>query len=142
MEVVKESIPWERNGEPRIAGVSSFGFAGTNAHVILEEAPDPTARPAAEPGPTGHPESKRFSILPVSARTPEALVQVADEYRNWLSAHPDATLADVCLTAGVGRAHLEHRAALVVNSEEAARRAARCTRGRPPGTRFGSRGIP
>lgn len=120
VEVVKESIPWERNGEPRIAGVSSFGFAGTNAHVILEEAPEPTARPAAEPGPTGHPESKRFSILPVSARTPEALVQVADEYRNWLGAHPDATLADVCLTAGVGRAHLEHRAALVVNSREAA----------------------
>ena len=42
------------------------------------------------------------------------------QYRNWLSAHPEATLADVCLTAGVGRSHFEHRAALVVNSTESA----------------------
>ena len=47
-------------------------------------------------------------------------MQVADQYRSWLSAHPEATLADVCFTAGVGRAHLEHRAALVVNSTESA----------------------
>ncbi len=59
-------------------------------------------------------------MLPLSARTPAALVQIADQYRSWLSAHPEATLADVCFTAGVGRAHLEHRAALVVNSRESA----------------------
>ena len=39
LQVVREATPWERNGRPRIAGISSFGFAGTNAHVILEEAP-------------------------------------------------------------------------------------------------------
>ncbi len=118
VEVVTEATPWERNGTPRIAGVSSFGFAGTNAHVILEEAPErpeDVARPAATPGPV-----ERFSILPLSARTPAALVRLADQYRGWLSAHPEATLADVCLTAGAGRAHLEHRAALVVNSRESA----------------------
>ncbi|WP_264077792.1 type I polyketide synthase [Mycolicibacterium houstonense] len=116
LEVVKESTPWERNGRPRIAGVSSFGFAGTNAHVILEEAPEPSAQPT----PAEQPADGRFGILPLSARTPAALVQVADQYRSWLSAHPEASLADVCFTAGVGRAHLEHRAALVVNSREAA----------------------
>ena len=116
VQVVQEATPWERNGRPRIAGVSSFGFAGTNAHVILEEAPEESA--AAELSPAGAPS--RFSILPLSARTPAALLQVADQYRNWLNAHPEATLADVCFTAGVSRAHLEHRAALVVNSRESA----------------------
>lgn len=114
VQVVKEATPWERNGEPRIAGVSSFGFAGTNSHVILEEAPEPAPRPVAQP------DGGPFSVLPLSARTPAALVQVADQYRSWLSAHPEATLADVCFTAGAGRAHLEHRAALVVNSRESA----------------------
>ncbi|WP_193044881.1 type I polyketide synthase [Mycolicibacterium baixiangningiae] len=113
VEVVKETTPWERNGQPRIAGVSSFGFAGTNAHVILEEAPPPARVPTAAPDGVD-----RSSLLPLSARTPAALVQVADQYRRWLTAHPEATLADVCFTAGTGRAHLEHRAALVADSRE------------------------
>ncbi|WP_131815173.1 type I polyketide synthase, partial [Mycolicibacterium holsaticum] len=122
IEVVKETIPWERDGGPRIAGVSSFGFAGTNAHVILEEAP--AARQPADPGPVDEPdeadEAQPFSILPLSARTPGALIALADLYRGWLTKNSDATLADVCFTAGVGRAHLEHRAALVVNTRDSA----------------------
>ena len=117
VEVVQEATPWERNGVPRIAGVSSFGFAGTNAHVILEESP--VAQPPHAAAPTAQ-DDRRFSLLPLSARTPAALAQVADQYRSWLSAHPEATLADVSFTAGVGRAHLENRAALVVNSRESA----------------------
>ncbi|MDR3661748.1 MAG: SDR family NAD(P)-dependent oxidoreductase, partial [Mycobacterium sp.] len=114
VEVVKETMPWERNGRPRVAGVSSFGFAGTNAHVILEEAP--VAQPAEAPDPIEQPRDGKFSVLPLSARTPAALMQVADQYRSWLTNHPEATLADVCFTAGAGRAHFENRAALVVNS--------------------------
>ncbi len=117
VQVVDEATAWERNRQPRIAGISSFGFAGTNAHVILEEAPEDAVLPAAAPDPD---EQPRFSVLPLSARTPTALVQIADQYRSWLSAHPEATLADVCFTAGAGRAHLEHRAALVVSSRESA----------------------
>jgi acyl transferase domain-containing protein/acyl carrier protein len=120
VEVVQEATPWERNGGPRIAGVSSFGFAGTNAHVVLEEAPVEVGQVSVSPGPVDQSGDRQFSILPLSARTPAALVQVADQYRSWLSAHPEATLADVCFTAGAGRAHLEHRAALVVNSRESA----------------------
>jgi acyl transferase domain-containing protein/NADPH:quinone reductase-like Zn-dependent oxidoreductase/acyl carrier protein len=114
VQVVQEATAWERNGRPRIAGVSSFGFAGTNAHVILEEAPVAPEHVVQVPG------DRRFGVLPLSARTPAALVQIADHYRGWLSAHPEASLADLCLTAGVGRAHFEHRAALVVDSKESA----------------------
>lgn len=115
VRVVDEARAWNHSGRPRIAGVSSFGFSGTNAHVILEEAPQaPTiAAPAPDP--------RRFALLPLSGRTPAALAATAASYRDWLGAHPDATLADVCLTAGAGRAHLEQRAALVVNSVESAR---------------------
>ncbi|WP_156765964.1 type I polyketide synthase, partial [Mycobacterium sp. E342] len=120
VRVVDEATGWERNGHPRVAGVSSFGFSGTNAHVILEEAPDGIGRQAAAPGPVEQPDDRRFSILPLSARTPVALVQLADRYRSWLTAHPEADLSEVCLTAGVGRAHFEHRAALVVNSTASA----------------------
>ena len=119
VRVVDEALPWARDGRPRIAGVSSFGFSGTNSHIILEEAPAEVGQVAAAPVVPS--DDRRFSVLPLSARSPEALVQIAEGYRSWLAANPEASLADVCFTAGVGRSHLEHRAALVVNSTEAAR---------------------
>ncbi|KUI44755.1 polyketide synthase [Mycobacterium sp. GA-1199] len=119
VEVVKKSIAWERNGAPRIAGVSSFGFAGTNAHVIIEEAPSGETNRAVDGRVVPAPD-RRFHLLPLSARTPSALVQLAARYRDWMVAHPEATLSDVCYTAGAGRAHLAHRAAVVANSRESA----------------------
>src|SRR5258707_4487349 len=92
VEVVQEATPWERIGGPRIAGVSSFGFAGTNAHVILEEAPEEAA--AVAPSTVGDPEqdvaagaTPRFSVLPLSARTPAALLQAPDQYTTWFARH-------------------------------------------------------
>ncbi|WP_264990832.1 type I polyketide synthase, partial [Mycobacterium kiyosense] len=118
VKVVQEPTAWERNGRPRIAGVSSFGFSGTNAHVIIEEAPVAPARAGTARAEVR--EDRRYSLLPLSARTPAALVQLAQRYREWLGAHPETDLADLCFTAGVGRTHFEHRAALVVNSTESA----------------------
>jgi len=115
VRVVQESLIWEHSDRPRIAGVSSFGFTGTNAHVILEEAPEPSARDVAIPA-----EPSRFMVLPLSGRTPAALVRTAENHRNWIHEHPGAALADVCLTAGTARAHFEHRAALVADSLESA----------------------
>ncbi|MGY4866794.1 SDR family NAD(P)-dependent oxidoreductase [Mycolicibacterium elephantis] len=117
VEVVSEAKAWQRGERPRIAGVSSFGFAGTNAHVILEEAPVSGSVSAA---PEQSRPDRQSHLLPLSARTSGALVQLAGHYRSWLTSHPEATVADVCATAGTGRAHLEHRAALVVNSRESA----------------------
>ncbi len=120
VRVVDEAQRWERNGRPRIAGVSSFGFSGTNAHVIVQEAPAEASPVVATPG-----DDRRFSLLPLSARSPAALIELAQGYGSWMDAHPEASLADVCFTAGAGRSHFEHRAALVVNSMESARESLR-----------------
>ena len=131
VRVVDKAIPWQANGRPRRAGVSSFGFTGTNAHVLIEEAPPQPA--AADEDPIDSETTSRrqsrspdtdeqpVNVLALSARSPEALVALAQRYEAWLSAHPEVDLADVCLTAGTGRSHFEHRAALVVDSVESAR---------------------
>ncbi|MGE0219331.1 SDR family NAD(P)-dependent oxidoreductase, partial [Mycolicibacterium sp.] len=115
VRVVDKAIPWQTNGRPRRAGVSSFGFTGTNAHVLVEEPPQPAVA-EVEDGP-----DQPVHVLPLSARSPEALTALAQRYESWLGAHQDADLAEVCLTAGTGRSHFEHRAALVVDSIESAR---------------------
>ena len=131
VRVVDKATPWQANGRPRRAGISSFGFTGTNAHVLIEEAP---AQPATAdeystgdifPDVTGASESdaqeEPVDVLPLSARSPQALVALAQRYGEWLNTHPKVDIADVCLTAGVGRSHFEHRAALVVDSVQSAR---------------------
>ena len=127
VKVVDKSTPWEPNGRPRRAGVSSFGFTGTNAHVLIEEAPaaqpviideQPTDDVVATPESSGKEES--VNVLPLSARSPEALVELAQRYGSWLTNNPDADIAEVSRTAGVGRSHFEHRAALVVDSVQSA----------------------
>lgn len=97
---------WPRGEVPRIAGVSSFGFGGTNAHAILEEAPIPP--PVDEP-----PVERSLHLLPLSARDPHALRELAAGYATLLKTQPDLPLADVCATAGRGRSHFAHRAAFV-----------------------------
>ena len=125
VRVVDKAIPWQANGRPRRAGVSSFGFTGTNAHVLIEEAPPQPAMSARaksiEPTPESDTHEQPVNVLALSARTPEALVAVAQRYGAWLGAHPDVDLAEVCRTAGTGRSHFEHRAALVVDSVQGAR---------------------
>ncbi|HSL83888.1 MAG TPA: type I polyketide synthase, partial [Thermoanaerobaculia bacterium] len=94
--------PWERDGAPRRAGVSSFGVGGTNAHAVLEEAPE-----APEPAP-----ARPWQLLPVSARSEAALRESVARLAAWLpQAEPsEAALADVAHTLQVGRAVFRHRA--------------------------------
>lgn len=96
--------PWPEG--PALAGVNSFGVSGTNAHVILEEAP-PSTVTAARPRPAW--------LLPLSARSPAALNALADAYAERLE-NAGEDLGDVCYTAGVRRAHHPHRAAFVASS--------------------------
>jgi len=103
LRVVDQRIPWPAAapGAPRRAGISSFGFTGTNAHLIVEEAPPPAERAA--------PPAEWPLLLPVSARSGEAARELARAWADWLEAHPAVPAADVCATAAEGRAGLSHR---------------------------------
>ena len=107
------NIPTELMAWPagrRVAGVSSFGFSGTNCHVILEEAPAPAA--------ISNPTERDHHLLTLSAKSPVALQQLAQRYLDHLDAHPQLDLADVCFTANTGRQPFNHRLALVAASTD------------------------
>ena len=95
--------PWENDGSPRIAGVSSFGIGGTNAHVILEEAP--------EPQPSG--PSREWHLFLLSARTKTALDTAAHNLAEHLKGHPDVHPADVAYTLQTGRKNFSCRRMVV-----------------------------
>jgi acyl transferase domain-containing protein/acyl carrier protein len=94
---------WTTNGIPRRAGVSSFGIGGTNAHVILEEAP------VQEQGEQG----RKYHLLVLSAKTESALETATANLANHLKQHSHLNLADVAHTLGVGRRAFDHRRMVV-----------------------------
>jgi len=101
---------WKTEAGPRRAGVSSFGIGGTNAHVVLEEAP------ARQPSLA----LRSSQLLVVSAKTPSALETACQELGRHLSSHPEIGLADAAYTLQVGRARFPHRRHLVCGSREEA----------------------
>ena len=114
--------PWPAHQGPALAGVSSFGFGGTNAHVVLEEAPQScSAVSGSASGIDSHKirDAKSAHLLPLSARSPEALQSLARAYQNLL-ASPESALSihDICYTAGVRRSHHDYRLAVTGNSRE------------------------
>ena len=110
VRLVTEATEWPETGGPRRAGVSSFGISGTNAHVVLEGAPEPEPQP--EPV-SGAPKARGPFPWPLSARTPRALRAQAARLSARLAADPDVRVPDIGWTLATGRAALEHRAVLV-----------------------------
>ncbi len=107
--IVTETVPWAAQpGRVRRAGISSFGFSGTNAHAVLAEEParsEPLAR-----------SERSARLLALSARDRAALSRLAGRYARHLRRHPEAHLADVCHSANRGRAHFAVRAAVVAGT--------------------------
>ncbi|WP_129674290.1 type I polyketide synthase [Candidatus Chloroploca sp. Khr17] len=105
VQVPTMARPWPSGDGPRLAGVSSFGFGGTNAHVILEE-PPVVAEPEAPS------EARPVQLLPLSAREPVALRELAARYATLL-ARSSVDLADLCAAASRSRTHFAERASFV-----------------------------
>ncbi|MDZ8262102.1 polyketide synthase [Nostoc sp. ChiQUE01b] len=120
--IPRETQKWSAVGEQRFAGVSSFGFGGTNAHVVLEEAPE-VSRGAGEAGEAGEQGGRGVnfylkSVLTLSAKSEVALRELARRYVAFLEFHSEVSLGDICYTSNVGRSHFHHRLALVAESSE------------------------
>ncbi|TDL93266.1 MgcR [Okeania hirsuta] len=117
VQVSTNLTPWETNGKSRIAGVSSFGFSGTNAHIILEEAP----REGNSKQATGNSEDdleRAVHILTLSAKSETALSELVNSYQNYLTIHPELGVADICYTANIGRGQFHHRLAVIARNQQ------------------------
>ncbi|HEX2926906.1 MAG TPA: ketoacyl-synthetase C-terminal extension domain-containing protein, partial [Ruminiclostridium sp.] len=98
-------IPWVDSDVPRRCGVTSFGLSGTNAHVVLEEAPvieKSHSRP-----------SMKFKIFTLSGFTEQALVRLVNDYIQFIKLNGNVDADDLCFTANTGRGHYAYRLALV-----------------------------
>jgi acyl transferase domain-containing protein/acyl-CoA synthetase (AMP-forming)/AMP-acid ligase II/acyl carrier protein len=116
LSIATTVVPWNRGNKQRLAGVSSFGFGGTNAHVILEEAPEASQKETTS--------DRQVHLLTLSAKSENALRDLAQRYENYLGNNPDASLPDICFTANTGRSsggaasltHFDHRLVAIAKS--------------------------
>ncbi|ORA08992.1 hypothetical protein BST12_28030, partial [Mycobacterium angelicum] len=112
VRLLTEPISWPVTDHPRTAAVSSFGISGTNAHVIVQQAP-------ASPTPPSSPKAApALGVWPISARTPAALSAQAGRLRQHLIEHPDADLTEVAYSLAVTRTHHPFRAAITTPATE------------------------
>ncbi len=127
VSVVDRLTPWESNGKPRAAGISSFGFSGTNAHIIVQEAPEDCRlmiddcrledfkRANNQQSTINNHQS--LHLLTLSAKTQDALKPLAEQYKKYLSSST-ANIADICYTSNISRSWFPYRLPLVGSSKE------------------------
>ncbi|MFI6108664.1 type I polyketide synthase, partial [Streptomyces sp. NPDC051310] len=119
VRLLTEARPWPAGERPRRAGVSSFGVSGTNAHVILEEAPGTEAATPREPAAESGSGVRPPVLVPLSARGDAALREQADRLRAHMIARPELDHLDIGFAQALTRAHLERRAVIVATDRGA-----------------------
>jgi acyl transferase domain-containing protein/short-subunit dehydrogenase/acyl carrier protein len=118
IELLTEPRPWLPNGRPRRAGVSSFGISGTNAHIIIEEAPESTVEEPRRTAP-----ALPVVPLPVAGAAEQALAEQAARLAAHLRANPGLDLTDVGYSLATGRSALDHRSVVLAADRDAALKA-------------------
>ncbi|ABA24342.1 Beta-ketoacyl synthase [Trichormus variabilis ATCC 29413] len=113
LKIPTSVIPWQPTEQPRMAGISSFGLSGTNAHIIIEEPPQLTVTQAEVDRP--------LHVLMLSAKSEAALHTLAADWENLLRNHPETNFADLAFSANTGRGSFNHRLAIVAQSTAQAR---------------------
>jgi acyl transferase domain-containing protein/acyl carrier protein len=104
VRVVDAPTPWPREGL-RAAGVSGFGFTGTNAHLVLTDAPEPAAAPGSSPAVVPH-------LIPLSAPDPDGLERLSAAWEERIEDASEEELGSLAVTAAAGRAHFPYRRTL------------------------------
>ncbi|MET9293113.1 type I polyketide synthase [Streptomyces sp. NPDC003077] len=115
VELVRESRPWPETGRVRRAGVSSFGISGTNAHVIVEEAPDEASAEGTASGPPVVVPEQGSAVVPwvLSGRSDGVVREQAARLAEWVRREPDVSVRDVGWSLAAGRGRFERRAVVV-----------------------------
>jgi acyl transferase domain-containing protein len=111
VQVPTSTIPWRRGQRPRMAGANSFGYSGTNAHVVMREAPLVARSDADEAQSSPH-------MVVLSAKSDERLQELVDGWADYLERDEAVSLADIAFTAATGRTHMRHRLAVVGRGKE------------------------
>ncbi|MFE9844083.1 type I polyketide synthase, partial [Streptomyces goshikiensis] len=116
VELLTEQRDWPETGRPRRAGISSFGLSGTNAHTIIEQAPDADADEA----PAAPAEGTATAALPfaVTGKNPAGLRAQAQQLVSWLAENPQAAPADIAYSLAAGRSAFETRAVVVADAAD------------------------
>ena len=107
----QKPLLWNTTTQPRIAGVSGFGFSGTNAHLVVQQT-NISHQKTVQPEFT----KRNLYLFTLSARNKQALSQLITDYTTYLKSHPDLLIEDICYTTNIGRSHFNHRLAVAVTS--------------------------
>ncbi|NJP45292.1 type I polyketide synthase [Actinacidiphila epipremni] len=120
VKVVDSAHPWPRGDRPRVAGVSGFGFTGTNAHLVLSDAPSsPFLDDASETGPQpGETAAYEHHLLPLSAPDADGVQRLTAAWRERLAGCADQDVPALVARAGAGRSHFPYRRAVTGRGRE------------------------